>query len=312
MPVYAGLEMGGTKTIAVLGEPGAIRERVEFPTKSPEVTLARAADIIAGWHEQEPILALGVASFGPVRLSPQSPDYGTILDTPKPGWRGTSVLGALKAGFAGPMAIDTDVNAAALAEFELGAGRNADALVYITIGTGVGGGVLIDGKALHGQLHPEIGHMRLRRDPTDSFAGVCPYHGACIEGLISGPAIHARFGIPPGDVRPDDPRWVPVASDLAELLANLLLALSPDKIVVGGGVTMRQPHLLRSAIARLPERLGGYLGTVDAAALQTRIVLPQLGDDAGPNGSLCLARSCTERAIRSGDNSHRSPGPPSR
>lgn len=290
MPLYAGLELGGTKTIAVLGTPGLIRERVEFPTTSPEETLARAVQELTRWQATSPIDALGVAAFGPVRLAREAPDFGTILDTPKPGWRGARLIDSLSRNFPGPIALDTDVNAAVLAEHELGAAKGCGTLVYLTIGTGVGGGILIEGQPVHGALHPEIGHMRLRREPGDTFAGTCRYHGGCVEGLISGPALEARFGCSPDQIAPEDPRWHFVARDLAELLANLLLALSPDRIVVGGGVTMRQPQLLPAAIARVPECLGGYLGGVDAVGLQARIVLPELGNDAGPNGSLCLAR----------------------
>lgn len=290
MALYAGLEMGGTKTIAVLGTPGQIRDRVQFPTTTPQETLGLAAAQLQRWQAIERIDALGLACFGPVRLSQAATDFGTILDTPKPGWRGTAVVDCLRRTFGGPIALDTDVNAAALAEHGLGAGRGCGVLVYLTIGTGVGGGILVDGRPVHGQLHPEIGHMRLRRAAGDSFAGTCRYHGGCVEGLISGPAIEGRFGCPPADIALDDPRWSFIASDLAELLANLLLALSPDRIVVGGGVPIRQPHVLAEAIDRVPGCLGGYLGDVSAADLRSRIVLPALGNDAGPNGSLCLAQ----------------------
>lgn len=290
MSLYAGLEMGGTKTIAVLGHAGAIRERVEFPTTTPAETLGRAAQELARWQAAAPISALGIASFGPVRLAPDALDFGTILDTPKPGWRGTRVVEVLRRAFAGPIGLDTDVNAAALAEYELGAGHGCGSLVYLTVGTGVGGGILIGGSPVHGVLHPEIGHMRLRRPLGDTFAGACRYHGACVEGLISGPALEKRFGCSPADVSHDDRRWNQIADDLAELLTNLLLALSPKRIIVGGGVALRQPHLLPMAIARVPERLAGYLGDVSVTELQQRIVPPQLGNDAGPQGSLCLAQ----------------------
>lgn len=290
--------MGGTKTIAVLGRPGGIDERIEFPTTTPGATLGRASEVLKQWAAVDPIQALGVASFGPVRLAASAPDYGTILDTPKPGWAGTRVIDILRATCSAPIALDTDVNAAALAEYRLGAGKDCGALVYLTIGTGVGGGILVEGKPLHGALHPEIGHLRLRRAPGDTFPGACAFHGGCAEGLLSGPALAARFGCAPGDVPPDHPRWKLVASDLAELLANLLLGLSPERIIVGGGVTLRQPGLLQAAIERIPERLGGYLGHDVEAQLRARIVHPLLGNDAGPNGSLCLAETAFERSVR--------------
>jgi fructokinase len=297
MTRYAGLEMGGTKTIAVLGRPGEIAERIEFPTTTPDETLGRAAHLICRWDGAEPVKAVGIASFGPVRLAADAPDYGTILNTPKPGWAGARVVEMVRAAYSGPIALDTDVNAAAYAEHRLGAGRNCGSLVYLTIGTGVGGGILIDGRPVHGALHPEIGHLRLRRAPADTFPGACTYHGGCAEGLLSGPALVARFGCAPGEVPSDDPRWALVASDLAELLANLLLGLSPERIIVGGGVTMRQPGLLNAAIDLVPDRLGGYLGDVSPAQLQARILLPELGNDAGPNGSLCLAQTVFDRSL---------------
>ena len=300
MARYAGLEMGGTKTIAVLGRPGEIAERIEFPTTTPDATLGRAAEVLKRWQAAEPIQALGLASFGPLRLASSASDYGTILNTPKAGWAGVRVVAWLEGACEGPIALDTDVNAAALAEHQLGAGKDCSSLVYLTIGTGVGGGILIEGKPVHGALHPEMGHLRLRRAPDDAFAGACAYHGGCAEGLLSGPALAARFGCAPGDVPPDDPRWRLAAADLAELLANLLLGLSPERIIVGGGVTLRQPGLLEAAIERVPERLGGYLGEVSVAQLQARILLPQLGNDAGPNGSLCLAQAAFERSLSDG------------
>jgi fructokinase len=300
MARYAGLEMGGTKTIAVLGRPGDIEERIEFPTTTPGGTLERAVNVLQRWHSAEPIQALGVGSFGPVQLAALASDYGTILNTPKPGWAGARVVEILRATYTGPIALDTDVNAAALAEHRLGAAKGCGSLVYLTIGTGVGGGILIDGRPVHGALHPEIGHLRLRRAPKDTFPGACVYHGGCAEGLLSGPALEARFGSAPGNVPPEDWRWRLVASDLAELLANLLLGLSPERIIVGGGVTLRQPGLLAAAVEQVPERLGGYLGDVSVAQLQSRIVIPLLGNDAGPNGSLCLAEAAFEQSRSEG------------
>lgn len=289
MPHYAGLEMGGTKTIAVLGRPGEILEHVEWPTTSPGETLERARAELSRWQGSQQLAGLGIAAFGPVRLARDADDYGTMLDTPKPGWRGTDLVASLSPAFSGPIALDTDVNAAALAEYHLGAGIGCRSLIYLTIGTGVGGGILVEGRPVHGILHPEIGHMRLRRALQDRFAGSCPYHGDCVEGLVSGTALTARFGGSPAEVAPDDPRWDLVASDLAELLANLMLALSPERIIVGGGVAMRRPHLLQRAIGLVPERLAGYLGPLDAADLEHRVVLPHLGNAAGPHGSLFLA-----------------------
>ncbi|MAC57903.1 MAG: fructokinase [Novosphingobium sp.] len=286
---YAGIELGGTKTIVVRGRPGVIRDRVEFPTTAPEHTLAQAVETIAQWHQLEPLKAIGVASFGPIRVSREAPDFGMMLDTPKPGWTGASVIGPIVQALGLPVALDTDVHGAGLAEWSLGAARGCPVMIYLTIGTGLGGGVLVNGEPVHGMLHPEIGHVRLRRMAGDSFSGVCRFHGDCAEGLLGGPALEARFERHPSSVMADDPAWAPVAQDLAELLAMLVLTLSPHRIVVGGGVANRQPHLLVDAVFRLPDILQGYLRDCSPDALARMIVPPQLGDDAGPMGSLILA-----------------------
>ncbi|MFD2579647.1 ROK family protein [Novosphingobium colocasiae] len=196
---------------------------------------------------------------------------------PKPGWKGAQVYARLAEWTGLPLALDTDVNGAALAEHRLGAGLGCETLVYYTIGTGIGGGVLVRGSPLHGALHPEIGHVRLRRAPGDTFAGACAFHGDCAEGLLSGPALAARFGRHPATVPPQDPAWAPAARDLAELLAMTVLTFSPQRIVVGGGVTGRQPRLLSAAIGRMPAILGGYLRDCTAATLQDLVVAPHLG-----------------------------------
>ncbi len=290
----AGVELGGTKTIVVRGMPGAIRDRVEFPTLSPDATLTRAADIIAAWHAERTIAALGIASFGPVRVDACAPDYGEILSTPKAGWSGARVRGLLSERLGLPTAIDTDVNAAALAEYALGAAQDCATMVYVTIGTGIGGGILVDGKPVHGILHPEIGHLRLRRAPGDRFAGHCPFHGDCLEGLVSGPALAARFGRHPAEVPSDDPAWQPVAADLAELVASLILSYSPQRIVIGGGVAQRQTHLLTAATAAVPRLLAAYLTDITPDRLRELVVAAGLGDDAGPTGALLLAQRASE------------------
>jgi len=289
MRQLAGIELGGTKTILVRGAPGRIAERIEIPTTLPDETLGQAAAILTDWHCQNPIAALGIASFGPVRLDPAAADFGSILHTPKPGWRGARLIAGLRGEMDCRIALDTDVNAAALAEYRLGAAQGCGNMVYLTIGTGIGGGILVEGRPVHGALHPEVGHVRLRRVAGDDFAGVCPFHGDCAEGLLSGPALAARFRRHPSEISRDDAAWDPVSRDLAELFALLILTLSPQRIVVGGGVTGKQPHLLPRAIAHVPTILAGYLADCDAASLGTRIVPAALGDDAGPNGALVLA-----------------------
>ncbi len=285
----AGIELGVTKCIAVLGAGERIVDRVQLPTTSPGETLGAVVPLLREWHAAAPLDAIGIASFGPIRVDPAAADYGMILDTPKPGWAGAGVLAAVRAAFSCPVEVDTDVNAAALAEQAHGAARGCGTVVYLTIGTGLGGGVLVDGQPVHGRMHPEVGHIRLRRLPGDAFAGTCPFHGDCIEGLIAGPALHARLPVPPGELDPADPAWDAVGHDLAQLLASLMLTLSPQRIVIGGGVTNRQPHLLDRARAILPGLLAGYLGPLDAGMLEALVCLPELGDDAGPTGALVLA-----------------------
>ncbi|RVQ68812.1 ROK family protein [Croceicoccus ponticola] len=285
----AGIELGGTKTIVVLGDGTRIVERREFPTTTPDETMGAALAVLGEWNRAAPLDAIGIGSFGPLRVDAQAADFGTILATPKRGWSGAQILAPVRRAFACPIGVDTDVNAAALAEHALGAAQGCGNVIYLTIGTGLGGGVLLDGRPVHGAMHPEIGHVRLRRVAGDAFAGVCPFHGDCIEGLIAGPALEARLPAHPADLDPVDPAWDPVGMDLAELLAQLMLTFSPQRIVIGGGVANRQPHLIARARDALPGLIAGYLGDMDAAALSRMICAPTLGDDAGPVGSLVLA-----------------------
>ncbi|MFC3099440.1 ROK family protein [Altererythrobacter lauratis] len=293
-PRLAGVELGGTKCVVVLGTGPTIIAREQFPTTTPDETLGRAAQILRQWHRAEPVSALGIASFGPVRIDPAAPDFGSILATPKPGWAGARVLKILRGAIAGPIGLDTDVNAAALAEHAQGAAQGCSNVVYLTIGTGLGGGVLLEGRPVHGALHPEIGHIRLRRAPGDDFAGACPFHGDCVEGLIAGPALAERLGGKAADLAPSDPAWQMVAHDLAQLIACLMLAFSPHRIVIGGGVGLGQPHLIDSARLLAPALLADYLGEQDAAKMQDLVRPAMLGADAGPLGALVLAaRSLT-------------------
>lgn len=287
----AGLELGGTKGIAVLAAGERIVERVVVPTTTPAETLEPLLDAVAGWHAADKLHALGIAAFGPVRLDPAAPDYGRVLTTPKPSWSGAALLDMVAARFSGPVALDTDVNAAALAEHRWGAGRGCSTLIYLTIGTGVGGGVLVDGRPVHGRLHPEQGHLLLRRAPGDGFAGACPFHGDCIEGLVSGPALARRFGAPPAGVAADDARWRPVAHDLAQWFAAMIQVLSPERIILGGGVGLGAPWLLDQAAERVPALLAGYVADLDMPRL---IVPAKLGADAGPLGAVALAQAAID------------------
>jgi len=285
--VVAGIELGGTKAIAVVATGTVIHERVRIPTGAPGPTLAALRDQLLAWREGGyDVAALGIASFGPVGLDPARADYGHITTTPKPGWAGTDVVGALADGLDVPVAFDTDTDGAALAEGRWGAARGCATHVYLTIGTGVGGGVVAEGRPLHGLVHPEVGHLRVRRRPGDRFAGVCPYHGDCVEGLASGPAIAARAGAPAETLPAGHPVLADVAAELGELLAALVLVVSPQRILLGGGVGHGRADLLDPIRGATTSALGGYVADFDAA---TVIAHPALGDDAGPLGAVALA-----------------------
>ena len=287
--VFAGVELGGTKGIAIVWHEGRIVDDYRVSTEDPQRTLGALGDWLAGHRLRDAFAGLGIASFGPLRLDPAARDHGRILTTTKPGWSGAPVLATLAGRVACPVVIDTDVNAAALAEHRWGAGQGCSSLVYLTIGTGVGGGIVVNGRPVHGALHPELGHLQLRRSPGDRFAGTCSFHGDCIEGLIAGPALAARFDGSIHDAAPDDPRRDFAAADLARLFAALILTLAPHKILVGGGVGLGVPGLLDGAIARLPAIIAGYLPELDEPALRAMIAPPALGAEAGPLGAIALA-----------------------
>ena len=288
-PLVVGVELGGTKCIAVLARGGTIVKRARWPTRAPGETLATIAATLVNWSREEPIEAVGLASFGPLALDPASLNFGRIVNTPKPNWSGTDVLGHFASVFDGPIGFDTDVAGAALAEGRWGAAVGCDLHVYMTIGTGVGAGIVVAGKPFHGSVHPEIGHVRVRRSHYDAFAGICPMHGDCIEGLVSGPAISARAGEPVDGLAPDDPIWDAVAAELSELMMMLILTVSPQRIVIGGGVAERRPMLFPRIHAITANLLNGYLVGQQGHELQRIIVPPRLGKDAGPLGAIALA-----------------------
>ncbi len=284
----AGIELGGTKAIAILANGTDICEEFQIPTQDPTTTLGKLREKLESWWTDHPFDALGIASFGPVALERKARDYGHIRTTTKAGWSGADIVGTLGASFDCPIAIESDVNAAAMAEYQWGIGQGCSSLIYITIGTGVGGGVILDGSPLHGQLHPEIGHVSLQRSKDDKFKGACSFHGDCIEGLISGPALHARFNQDPANVPASDSRWHQVADDLASLCAMLIYAYAPKHILIGGGVGIGAPHLLEMVHKRLPIILKGYYAGFDEQAAQTMICHPKLHDKAGPMGAVAV------------------------
>lgn len=282
------VEAGGTKFILAMARAdGTILERARIATRGPGETFAE----MAGWFEAAGarhgrIGAFGIGSFGPLGTDPARADYTTFATTPKPGWRGTSYRDAL-ARFAAPIALDTDVNAAALGEWRAGAGRGCGSLAYTTIGTGIGTGVLKDGTPLAGFSHYESGHLLVRRDPArDPFAGICPFHGDCLEGLASGSAIAARWGC---DLSSAGPGQVAlIAGYAAQLAAALVLLHRPERLIFGGGV-MKAPGLLATLRTRARAALAGYIDEWNED-LAARIVLPGLGDDAGITGAIELGR----------------------
>ncbi len=288
---FGAVEAGGTKFIcAIANERGEILSQNRIETRDTSATLEEMrAFLREGVKSCGPLAAIGVASFGPVELDRRSARYGHIGRTPKPGWSGTDMVGALTGEFRCPIGFDTDTNAAALAEHRWGAARDVDNLVYLTIGTGIGGGVLIRGEPLHGLMHPEVGHIYPRRHALDSFAGSCPFHGDCLEGLASGPAILARTGASLQELDASHPQWEIEADYLAQLCAQLTLTVSPQRIVMGGGV-MKQSALLPLIHARIQHWLAGYIDRRELLSAMHRYVLtPRLGENAGVLGAVLLA-----------------------
>jgi len=289
MSLLAGLELGGTKCTCILGSgPEDIRAREVVPTTQPEETLERIERVLEGWRvEHGPLAALGVASFGPLDLQPGSPTYGHIAATVKSGWSHTELLGRLTRRFGVPVGFNTDVNAAALAEGRWGCARGLENFVYITVGTGVGAGLIVAGRPALGFSHSELGHVRVIRMPGDSWAGNCPFHGDCVEGLASGPAISARAGAPAERLPANHLVWESVAFALGQLLHILVLATAPCKIILGGGVMTARPHLFVRLRENLHASLNGYIEA--PSDLASYIVPPALGTLAGPAGALALA-----------------------
>jgi fructokinase len=285
---YAGVELGGTKCVVIVARgPADILSRTVIPTTSPADTLGAISAALASARPSEGYAALGIASFGPVDLDPVSPDYGHITSTPKPGWRGTDVVGQLGRAVGVPVGFDTDVNGAALAEIRWGAGQGADDFAYVTVGTGVGVGLIVNGQPTRGFAHCELGHIRVARLAGDSAPGSCPFHGDCVEGLVAGPALKQRLGERDlASVASDDPLWDSVAWTLAQLSHVIVCAAAPRAIAIGGGVLERQAHLLPRIEALLADSLNGYM-TLPGGAPYVRA--PGLGADAGPLGAIALA-----------------------
>jgi fructokinase len=292
-PLFAGVELGGTKCVCLIGSgPQDIRTNVSIPTgDDPDTTLRRIeAALSDGIAAHGPIAALGIASFGPIDLARCSKTYGSITSTAKPGWRNTPITARLAQAFRVPVGFDTDVNGAALAEGRWGAAKDITDFAYVTVGTGIGVGLVVGGRPACGFTHSELGHIRVARYPGDDWPGACIFHGDCVEGLASGTAISARAGTPAQALPSDSPDWRFVAHALAQLLHTLVLATAPRRILIGGGVVERRPELLHAVRTQLVKSLNGYLD-LDALVgnMDAYVMPPGLGALAGPLGSLALA-----------------------
>lgn len=282
---YGGIEAGGTKFICAVGDNAEIFEEVRFPTTDPGETIARAIDFFT---QQGPLAGIGIGSFGPLDLNPSSPTFGYITSTPKANWAQTDITGKVERALSLPVAIDTDVNAAALAEQLWGAARGLHTFIYLTVGTGIGGGGMTEGNLLHGLMHPEMGHIPIPHDLNeDPFEGVCPVHGDCLEGQASGPALQARWGVHPEQLPSDHPAWALEAKYLGQALAIYTYVLSPQRIIIGGGV-MEQEVLMPLIDTELQKALGNY--AAPSAAIEPYVVAPELGERAGVLGAIALAR----------------------
>ena len=295
---FGGIEAGGTKFVCAIGSgPDDVRSEIRFPTTTPEETLGRTIDF---FKQQErdfgPLDAIGVASFGPVSPNPSVPDYGCITSTPKPGWANTDFVGPLSDAFGVPVGFDTDVNGAALGEWRWGAAQGLDTFIYLTIGTGIGGGGLFNGKLMHGLVHPEMGHVPLPRDPAkDPFPGWCPYHGDCFEGLAAGPALEKRWGVKAETLPPDHPAWELEAHYIALALHSFICTLSPQRIILGGGV-MEQPQLMPLIREKTLASLNGYVQAGKILDQIDEYIVPVgLAGKAGVLGAFVLAAQVLER-----------------
>jgi fructokinase len=279
--LFGAIEAGGTKFVCGVGTGPEDLETVQIPSTTPEETVGECIALL-GRHNLQ---AVGIASFGPVDLR-----TGHITSTPKAGWTDFDIAGTIGRALGVVVGFDTDVNGAALGEARWGAAQDLTDFLYLTIGTGIGGGAVSNGRVVHGMLHPEMGHIRLPHDTAlDPFGGCCPYHGDCLEGLASGPAIEARWGVPARDLPPGHPAWALEARYLALGVANWVCTLSPQRIVMGGGV-MQQQHLFPLIRAELACILNGYIRSPEILEnLESYVVPPRLGSRSGVLGALVLA-----------------------
>lgn len=294
MKYFGGIEAGGTKFVCVVTDDwSTVLAETRFPTTTPDETLGR---VFSFFEEQnsllpEPISAIGVGCFGPIDPQPMSPGFGYITTTPKPGWANTPIVRPLEERFEVPVAFDTDVNAAAFGEGKWGAAAGMEDFLYLTVGTGIGGGGVTNGRPMHGLVHPEMGHIRIPHDlARDPYTGICPYHGDCFEGLATGPSIAARWGQPGNTLPADHPAWALEAHYIALALHNFICILSPRKIILGGGV-MQQEQLFPMIRKETQALLNGYIHAPEILEnIDQYIVPPGLGNRAGVLGAIALAQ----------------------
>ncbi len=291
--LYGGIEGGGTKFVCAVGTgPDDIRAEIRFPTTTPKETLDQAVDFFKGYGD---LAAIGIACFGPLDPNPDSVTFGQILPTPKPGWTGADLVGAMRSAFDLPVGFDTDVNGAALGEYRWGAAQGLDTFIYLTIGTGIGGGAYVNGRLLHGLLHPEMGHIPLPHDlARDPYEGGCPFHKDCFEGLASGVAMEKRWGQPAGTLPADHPAWELEAHYIAHALASYVYTLSPQRIIIGGGVGQNE-RVLKLVQQKVLALLNGYVQSPAILEnIHTYIVNPGLGNRSGVAGAIALAQLVDE------------------
>ncbi len=296
-PLYGGIEGGGTKFICAVGTgPNHILAETRFPTTTPQETMSQVVDF---FKQQESsfgrIASIGFACFGPLDPNPASPTYGHILPTPKPHWTGANVVGMLRTSFDIPISFETDVNGAALGEWRWGAAQGLQNFIYLTVGTGIGGGAYVEGNLLHGLIHPEMGHIAVKHDlEKDPFEGICPFHADCLEGLASGVAIEKRWMAQGGLLPNEHPAWNLEADYIAQALASYSFMLSPQRIIIGGGVGSL-PHLLPKVQQRTQEIINGYIQSpVILDDIESYIVPPGLGSRSGMLGAIALARQALQ------------------
>ena len=284
---FGGIEAGGTKFVVAVGDDqGNIKNRESFPTTTPQETTQK----IVEYFTRNPVDAVGLGAFGPIDPDPSSKTFGYITTTPKPGWANFNIVGELKKGLNNiPVGFDTDVNAACLGEIKYGAAKGLDSALYLTIGTGVGGGAFVEGNLVHGLLHPEMGHMRLVKRSDDNYEGHCPFHKGCLEGLTAGPAVGERWGKKGAEIPEDHVAWDLEGYYIGQACASFVLILSPKKIILGGGV-MHKKNVLPAVHKYTKEFLNDYIQKDEVTKnIDSYIITPGLGDNAGIVGSIALA-----------------------